>query len=268
MKLQNTSNTLSIALSTPELWYLAQAFGPGWIFGIEDPTEGLSEDEKAQFEEKAQTALSKESLLVPTNGNQIQIDEMLGGMVYSLLHSKDMLIVRNPLNTSEQFFHFLPQWQMELCKVGEDYELTLFKSRKDLFQHILFSHAIEMKAFNVGGRFSIGTKDLEMAAYQFESGNENTAKTIFDDGFGDLPNSDWFLDRYNAPDFHLLFDMVYERNDEKHIHSTRNEIIQLNGTLYWVSHDEAGEEAVEMMNFTSITPSQAEERFNNMLPKK
>jgi hypothetical protein len=255
-------------LSISELWYLAQAFGPGWIFGIDDPTEGLSDEEKVQFEEQAQIALSKEGLLIPTDGNQIQIDEMLGGMVYSLLHSRDMLIVRNPLNNAEHFFHFLPQWQMELCKVAEGYELTLFKSRKDLFQHILFSHKIKMDAFNVGGRFSIGAKNLEMASYQFESGEENNAKTIFDGGYGDLPPSDRFLEGYNAPEFHLAFDMVYDRNDEMHIHSTRNEIIQLNGTLYWVSHDEAGEEAVEMMNFISITPSQAEKRFNNIIPRK
>ena len=268
MKFQNTSSTLSISLSSSELWYLAQAFGPGWIFGIDDPTEGFSDEEKRQFEEKAQTALSKEGLLVPTGGNQIQIDEMLGGMVYSLLHSKDMLIVRNARSDAEQFFHFLPQWQLELCRIDEEYELILFKNRKDLFQHVLFSNEIKTEAFNVNGKFSISARDLEMAAYQFESGKEILARELFTNGFGSLPPFGQFLEGYLSPEFHLIFDLLYDRNDKKHIHSARNEIMQMNGTLYWVSHDEAGEEVTEMMNFTSISLSQAEKRFNNMLPKE
>ncbi len=267
MKIKNTSNTLSIALSKSELWYLVQLFGPGWLYGIDDPTEGFSDEEKLQFEEEAQIALSNEGLLFPAGGNQIKIDEMLGGMVYSLLHSKDILIVRNPMNNGEQFFHFLPEWQLELCKVGEDYELTLFRSRKDLFQHVLFSNKIRTKAFNVNGKFSIGARDLELAAFLFESGKEPLASEMFRHGFGALPLANQFLPGYLSPDFHLIFDMLCDRNDEKRIHSTRNEIIQINGTLYWISHDEAGEEAIEMMNFTSITPPQAEKRFNNLIPK-
>ncbi len=268
MKLRNKTDSLSISISSSELWYLTQFFGPGWIFGVDNPTEGLSQEEKLQFEEKAQTTLSKEGLLLLTGGNQIQIDEMLGGMVYSLLHSKDMLIVRNARSDAEQFFHFLPQWQLELCRIDEEYELTLFKNRKDLFQHVLFSNEIKTEAFNVNGKFRISARDLEMAAYQFESGKEILARELFTNGFGSLPPFDQFLEGYLSPEFHLIFDMLYDRNDKKHIHSARNEIMQMNGTLYWVSHDEAGEEATEMMNFTSISPSQAEKRFFNMIPRK
>ena len=46
MKLNTHSNFLSVSLNQNELWYLAQCFGPGWVFGIEDPTEDLSEEEK------------------------------------------------------------------------------------------------------------------------------------------------------------------------------------------------------------------------------
>lgn len=267
MKFSSTDSFLSIILSSSELWYLAQAFGPGWIFGIDDPTEDLSDEEKVEFEKKAQTMLSKEGLLLPAGGNQLQIDEMLGGMVYSLLHSKDMLIVRNPMTNREQFFHFLPQWQLELCKIGEEYELTLFKNRKDLFQHVLFSNEITAEAFNVNGKFSIGARDLEMAGFLYESGKVPMANEIFSHGHGALPPVDQFLPGYLTPDFHLIFDMLCDRNDEKRIHSSRNEIMQMNGTLYWVSHNKVEEEAVEMMNFSSITPSQAEKRFNNMIPK-
>ena len=267
MRNQSTDSLLSMTLSNCELWYLAQAFGPGWVFGIDDPTEGFSEEEKRQFEQKAQTALSREGLLLPAGNNQIQLDEMLGGMVYSLLHSKDLLIVRNAKSHAEQFFHFLPQWQMELCGIGEEYELTLFKDRNDLFQHVLFSNEIRMEAFNVKGRFSLGARDLEMAGFLYESGKIPLANEIFSHGFGALPPADQFLPGYLTPDFHLIFDMLYDRNDEKRIHSTRNEIVQMNGTLYWISHDEVGEEATEMMNFTSVTPQKAEQRFNLMLPE-
>ena len=127
MKLQSTSNTLSIALSKSELWYLAQCFGPGWVFGIENPTENLSDEDKYDFEKEAQSSLSKDGLISMNGGNQIQIDETLGGMAYSLIHSENILVVNNVQNGQEIFFHFLPQWQMELTKINEDYEMTLFK---------------------------------------------------------------------------------------------------------------------------------------------
>ena len=102
----------------------------------------------------------------------------------------------------------------------------------------------------------------------FESEEKEKAlQTFKSNSFGELPYVPDFLAGYLTPEFHLIFDMLYHRNDQKRIHSTTNELLQINSTLYWVSHDEAVEEATEMMNFTSITPSQAERRFYKLLPK-
>ena len=268
MKSNSTSKTLSIEVSNVELWYLAQYFGPGWVFGIENPTENLSDEEKYNFEKEAQTSLSKDGLISMNGGNQIQVDEMLGGMAYSLVHSEDILVVHNIQNGKEAFFHFLPQWQMELIKTDEGYEMTLFKEKKDLFEHILFSQSIKLSEFNINNKFSIASRELELAAFMYESGKKEKALENFkSNGFGELPSEPNFLAGYLTPEFHLIFDMLHHRNDQKRIHSTTNELIQINSTLYWVSHDEAGEEATEMMNFTSITPSQAERRFFRLLPK-
>ena len=268
MKLNTHSNFLSVSLNQNELWYLAQCFGPGWVFGIEDPTEDLSEEEKYDYEKEAQVSLSKDGLISMIGGNQIQVDEMLGGMAYSLIHSEIILIVHNIQNGKEAFFHFLPQWQMELIKTDEDYEMTLFKERKDLFEHILFSQGIKLSEFNINNKFAIASRELELAAFMYESGKKEKALESFkSNGFGELPSEPNFLAGYLTPEFHLIFDMLYHRNDQKRIHSTINELIQINSTLYWVSHDEVGEEATEMMNFTSITPTQAERRFFGLLPK-
>lgn len=268
MKQTSTNKSLSIQLSNVELWYLAQCFGPGWVFGIENPTENLSDEEKYNFEKEGQTSLSNDGLISMNGGNQIQIDEMLGGMAYSLVHSDNVLIVNNAKTGKEIFFHFLPQWQMKLIKADEGYEMTLFKERKDLFEHILFSHGIKLSEFNINNKFSIASRDLELAAFMFDSGEKEKALESFkSNGFGELPSEPNFLAGYLIPEFHLIFDMLYHRNDQKRIHSTSNELIQIKSTLYWVSHDEAGEEATEMMNFTSVTPTQAERRFFRLLPK-
>jgi hypothetical protein len=258
---------MTIVLSTAELWYLAQLFGPGWIFGVDDPTENLSADEVAKLETNAFNSLSKEGMIEHAGGNQLRIDEMLGGMVYSLLHSKHLLVVKDLSNGNERFFHFLPQWQLELCRVKDEYELTLFKDRSDLFQHILFAQHVTLNGSSDGTRFSIPARELELSAFLFESGKPDQAVANLESDNVRIPSVKKFLKGYLNPKIHFRFDLLLNRDDEERVHTHRNELLQLNDSLYWISYDEAGEEAVEMMNFTSVAPQKAEQRFNLMLPE-
>jgi hypothetical protein len=266
MKSQNTSNFMTVALSTTELWYLVQLFGPGWVFGVDDPTKNLSKDKVVEMETKAFNSLSKEGMIEHAGGNQLRIDEMLGGMVYSLLHSKHLLVVKDLSNGNERFFHFLPQWQLELCRMDDHYELTLFRERSDLFQHILYVHDAKLDASSDGYKFSIPARELELSAFLFDSGKADQALANLEVDIIEIPSAKKFLEGYLKPDYHFRFDLLLNREDEERIHTTRNELLQLDDILYWISYDEAGEEAVEMMNFTSVTPQKAERRFNLMLP--
>lgn len=266
MKIQNSKAYLSITLSSQQLWCLTKLFGPGLIFGIENPYEDLSGEEIEVNESQALVDLEKGGLIKLLNANQIQVDEMLGGMVYSSIHSDDLLVVKKPDGKADRFYHFLPQWQLELYKSGDEYSLTLFKDRSYLFSHIIAIYNLELKGKSEGEKFSIGARDLEMAAFLFESGKEQSALKIIEEKPSDIPRASEFLKAYIKPDFHLIFDMLYEKNDEKRIHTVKNELLQLNGSLYWVSHDVAWEGMLETLNFTPLDMEKAERRFNMMLP--
>ncbi len=267
MKLQNKSNFLTIALSTSELWYIAQLFGPGWIFGVDDPTETLAEGEVAELETKAFESLSGEGMISHEGGNRIRIDEIVGGMVYSCIHSKDLMVVKDLSSGSKSFYHFLPDWQLEMCQVDGDYELTLFKDRSDLFQHILYSFEVKLDEDSNGSRFSIPAKELEIAAFLFDSGKVDQAITNLESNLIKISSVEDFLKGYLNPDSHIRFDMLMNRDDEERIHTYRNELLRFSDSLYWITHDEPTEEAAEIMNFTPVSPKIAEQRFNLMLPK-
>lgn len=267
MEISKTNEYISISLSSLQLWYIAKIFGPGWVFGIENPIEGLPEEEIFALEKQTVLELEKEGLVKFDATNQIHIDEMLGVMVYSCIHSETILALNSLKGTAERYYHFLPQWQLELSRSGDTYSLTYFKEISYLFSHIVDVYKLTLKGKTQDIKFSIGARDLEIAAFLFESGKKHKAEQIFNNILGEnLPVLE-FLHGYLNPDFHLIFSMVHHRNDEKKIHNSKNELLQMNGNLYWVSHDEAGEQLIEVLNFTSITPQEAERRFIRMLPQ-
>lgn len=267
MEISKTNEFIRISLSSLQLWYIAKIFGPGWIFGIENPIKGLPEEEIFALEKQTILELEKEGLVKFNATNQMWIDEMLGVMVYSCIHSETILILSSLKDRGERHYHFLPQWQLELCRSSDTYSLTYFKEISYLFSHIVDVYKLTLKEKTQDNNFSIGARDLEIAAFLFESGKKQKAEQLFNNILGEnLPVLE-FLHGYLNPDFHLIFSMVHNRNDEKRIHNSKNELLQIDGNLYWVSHGEAGEQLIEMLNFTSITPDEAERRFNRMLPQ-
>lgn len=267
MEISKTNEFIRICLSPLQLWYIAKIFGPGWVFGIENPIEGLPEEEIFALEKQTVLELEKEGLVKFDAANQMRVDEMLGVMVYSCIHSGTILILKSLKDRGERHYHFLPQWQLELCRSGDTYSLTYFKEKNYLFSHIVDVYKLTLKEKTQDIKFSIGARDLEIAAFLFESGKKQKAEQIFNNILGEnLPVLE-FLHGYLNPDFHLIFSMVHNRNDEKKIHNSKNELLQIDGTLYWVSHYEAGEQLIEMLDFTSVSPGEAEHLFNRMLPQ-
>jgi hypothetical protein len=267
MEISKTNEFIRISLSSLQLWYIAKIFGPGWVFGIENPIEGIPEEEILELEKQAVHELEREGLVKFDATNQIRIDEMLSVMVYSCIHSETILAVNFLKGTAERYYHFLPQWQLELLRSGDVYSLTYFKEISYLFSHILDVYKLTLNGKTQDVKFSIGARDLEIAAFLFESGKKQKAKQVFNDILGRNLQVLEFLHGYLNPDFHLVFSMLYHRNDDRRIHVSKNELLQMEKTLYWVSHDEAGEQLIDVLNFTSITPEEAEHRFIQMLPR-
>jgi len=266
MKITETKSRLSLTLSTQEIWSLSQLFGPGLIFGVDDPTEGKSEEEIQAAEAEVYSSLNQAGVLEIEASGQLRIDEMLGAMVYSTIHSKDMLALKTPGGQEERYYHFLPQWQLELCSVDDGYQLTLFKERSDLLAHILGISKTTLNDGNEDTNFIISERDLELAAFLYESGKKDRAFEVMPGDKAQQSQMETFLQGYLAPELHLVFDMLYDRDDEEKTHSRRNELLQSKEGLFWLSHDLAGEEALPVIHVNPITPEAAQARFELMLP--
>ena len=64
MESKNEEDKIIVTLSPEEFWWLAKIFSPGVIYGVEDPTEGLSEEEIIKAEAAAIDKLSEANVLM------------------------------------------------------------------------------------------------------------------------------------------------------------------------------------------------------------
>ena len=269
MKVITTKQMVIVSLSTLELWYLSRFFAPGLIFGISDPFENLDAEKVQMFEEEIKQNLLKEGILRASGTNQYLIDEMIGGMVYSCIHSKDMLVVKDQIYGQVVYYHFLPQWQLALSNTGDECLLTLFKDRSDLFEHAVNPGMLENTSVGYKeSEFTVGERDLELAMSLYENGKHVQAgQILLDNGIHLEMDLDDFFQNYLSPQKAYIFDNYYSRDDSTRINQRRYLLLQLGHSLFWVTRDFAGETAKPILRFQPIHPGEARERFLKMLPK-
>lgn len=266
MKTKNTESTLIVQLSLQELWFLAHFFAPGAIFGVENPTNGLSEDQAQALEQKTLQQLEKSGVLVKDNANQYQIDEMIGGMVYSCIHSDVMMAITDQISGKQQFFHFLPQWQLSLTKEDNSYELCIYRNRADIFTSLFPNLPAQVDNPYGEQKFTIPERELELAVSLMDSEKHSQAIQVMKDNLQESAlNAAAFLKACIDPDQHLFFDLYYSRNDPQKLHQRRNGLLQLDQTLFWFVRDYTGEEELPILTFVAIDATEAANRFNIML---
>lgn len=269
MKTNINSNTTIITLSTNEFWYLAKIFGPGLVFGVEDPTIGFSKEEQMVADSEAITSLMQAGVINFDGENQIKMDELLGAMIYSCIHSSNVLVTNSRKLKLERFYYFLPNWQLELSCLNKDYQLTLLKDKEDVFQHIISTYKFELSSQgSEQNPFSLYEKDLEMAVSLYESENKEQAlKILKKNTVGDNLDIDKFLVGYTESQQNLLIKMIYDRNLD-YAHQCKYELIKINNILYWLSYETTpGDDPVPIIHFIPISDSEVKSRFLRMLPK-
>lgn len=264
--LKKENDKVTINLSNYELWYLSKLFAPGLLFGVDDPTVSMSEEEIQAADDAAYRSLNQAGLIKMDGKEKLEVDEILGGMVYSCIHSKEMLSVSTSGSADVRFFHFLPQWQLEMYQLDDGYQLTLFKERSDLFTHVLKEHQVNFHGGQSGEKFTILENDLKEAAALYSSGEKERALEVVKTEPTQYFCLEELIQGYHAPQQHLILDMLYDRDDDHMMHSRRNELLQTNKFLFWLSYDQAGDEGVSVINVTSFTSEECHERFNLMLP--
>lgn len=266
MKHRTGESVLSISLTPEELYYLANLFGPGWVFGLEKRSDTLDEEKIKKSAEVAFKSLSKEGLVKRSENNQIQIDEILSGMVYSCIHSNHVLVVKDMKSQKERFFHFLPDWQLEFVFLNDNYELTLFKERADLFRHLCYVYNLNPVPNGEGLKFSINADDLELSSFLLENGKSKKAAEILKEIYPDFPDPERFLIEYNESKQDLRFDLILDRGNEGKIRTKTRRLVEIGGIYYWITYGEKNKVIDEELIFSPVTLDQSEWLFNQLLP--
>jgi hypothetical protein len=264
---EKTTKKVVIELTKAEMWFLTRHFGPGWIFGFTDPSIELSSEEINALESRAFHSLEKEDVIRRDQTGQIEVDEMIGAMIYSCINPNDVLIISSPENEAKQIFNFLPNWQLELSKSNENYVMTLYDSREDILPAILDSNSVTLKSFEGSLSFLFNEKELEMSLFLYKSGKIEKAKEILTDLNSQPSNPLEFLEYYSSPDFHFIFDIIYDQNKSEKTHSVRNELIQTEMGLFWGVYNEIPDVGKRLLKFTPLNPESVKSRFLRMLPQ-
>lgn len=268
MKTNNDAKTMTITLSAHEFWYLAKIFGPGLAFGVEDPTAGLSEEEMLKAESEAVESLIQAGVITFEGEKQVKMDELLGAMIYSCVHSNDVLILNSRELERELYFHFLPDWQMEFSQIDKGYQLTVLIDRDSIFPTVISKYNLKLATQPEDISFSVFERDLESAVFLFENKKKENAIKLFEGRIvGDIGNIETFLEGYIKSNQNLLMKMIYNRNNTN-IHECKYELLKMNDVLYWLTYSTTpGDDPLPIIYFTSISEDDARNRFLRMLPK-
>lgn len=236
MKHEQTINTVCVELQTHELWYLVKLIAPGQIFGVDDPSEGLSEQEKLSLENQAHESLEKADMIKRSSAGQLIVDEMLGAMVFSCIKSKDILIVTDKNINQKWYYFFLPDWRVELKKENDVYKLTQFSDREILLSTLLEEMKLDSSQLGEKQEFFIEERHLEVAAFLYESGIKDKSLIELEENLiGALPEMNEFIQGYNKSEKHYMFDSIFAHGNEELTIQEHYEVLQFDKHLYWLT---------------------------------
>lgn len=166
MIIEEKEGKYSITLSEPELWIVASQCGRGVIYGMDDSSdETLSE---AALELALKSLKDAGVIWTGPDGEEV-IDELILGMVYSCIHSHDMLMIRDASAEKAVLLHFLPDWNLSFTKVPDGYLLTYYQNRDTLHKHIMTTYLSDLREADSDVYFSCTRVALEAANYLYET---------------------------------------------------------------------------------------------------
>jgi len=267
MKYIRENEYLLISLSPIELWYLAKLFAPGLLFGVEDISEGLSESEVSNLENKAYSSLQNAGMIEYSDKNELIVDELLGAILYSCIHSKDLLIINDEIENEKKYYYFLPDWHVELNEIGEGYQLKLFDDRTVFLNNLEKGWNLNCKENDKKTEFFIRSRDLQGVIFLYESGKEEKAIKYFVESIkGKIPYEKEFLAGYIGSAFHLTFDIIYDRDQKDLMSNAQYEIIKVGEGLYWFSHWPSSFDEDDVLYIQNVPLEQVRENLNEILP--
>lgn len=267
MELTNNNDIIEVILSPNEFWWLAKFFSPGAILGVKDPTEGLSEEEIKEAESVAIDKLIKAKVINTAKDGTLQMDDLLGAIIYSCIHSTNALVL-TLAQLERRFYHFLPDWQLELVRIGDNYQLSCFKNREALVDYILRDLVTIKNITPISEEsFSIPSRDLELSVFLFQSGKPQKAIEEFSKScIGLLSDPRSFIEGYLNPSTNVDIEMVFNKEGEKIMHQCHYSVMEINNMLYWITHTETiGDEPVPIIYFNTMKTEDVKNKLLMMI---
>lgn len=267
MELIKNNDALIVKFQPEEFWFLAKSLGPGILYGIEDPTDILTEKDQAKNDAVALESLKKAGVLKIENGNQFILDKVLGTLFFCCINADHVLIINNHDSNEPFLIYFKPQWQVLLEKAPGHYILTAIKNRTKLYEYIIDKYSVKLVGSNDNTSFMIREDELEVANYFYQNRKiEKAVEIVKNDRFPKNLKAEQFLEAFTSPDVWIKFQMIYDLNDQDMCRNRRFELFQFSEKLYWVSHLIASNETYSLKTYQVITPEDANYNFDEILP--
>ncbi len=147
---------------------MAKFFGPGVIYGVNDPTLGMSQEEITQTETEAEKPLLTKGLIQNKANNKIDLEESVVPLIFSCVHPKHVLTIKNVINQEEKIYYFLPKWQLELKQKDGNYVLSPLQEREEIVNSTLSEIDASIIQNNITFQVDVNERILELAIYLFE----------------------------------------------------------------------------------------------------
>jgi len=255
-----------LELSPLELWYLAKFFGPGVIYGVNDPTLGMSQEEITQTETEVEKSLLTKGLIQNKENNKIGLEESVVPLIFSCVHPKHVLTIKNVINQEEKIYYFLPKWQLELKQKDGNYVLSPLQEREEIVNSTLSEIDASIIKNDITFQVDVNERILELAIYLFEQQKrEKAIEELILAGVTDFQQE--ILQAFINPFVFLQLNMVYHTNERILINSTQMQLIQSNKFLLQTSRYYHGDEQVWKLEIKALSFEAAEESLVQLLPK-
>jgi len=265
---ESNNSILTVSLDTKELWYLLRYFPSGIVFGLENPYLNYNEEEINNEKNRVVNTLIQKNIII-RNEFGLQVDEMVGSMVYSLINFKDQIIISDQVRKNEIKIHFLPNWILGFIKNDDLIEMILFKDIDTLWDYITHYFNIPIVNNTQKEQIHLREKDFELLLAFGESNRINNGLRLF--GSNDLERLkklNQFVNSYNKTKFRLGIIATYNYQDIIIAHQKKYELVFIDNYLYWIQNDAAGDNSEKYLVFKPCSFNNFQKEFLAIIPKK
>lgn len=265
MIIEEKEGRFSITLSKPELWLLASQCGQGIIYGLEDASEDTMSEASLDL---ALQSLKDAGVYWTGTDGQDYLDELILGMVYSCLHSRDMLRIHDGDASKDVYLHFLPDWNLSFTKTSDGYLLTYYQNRDVLHKHIKTAYLSGLRGGDLNLNFTCTRTALEAAMFLHETDKVEDGTELLAEFMGeDEDKSLTFLDDIAGGRTYEI-DAYYNRHRNHNAVGYQARVMVGEQSNYLLRRIFSVEEGREVFSIQGLSSESVRHAIYQLLPKE